>query len=74
MLSSSFHMKDLGNVSYFLGLKGQRSDEGFLISQKKYVMDLLKYYHMLGVKPSKLPFPNKLKLTPTKEKSLSYLQ
>lgn len=55
MLSKNFHMNDLGEVTYFLGLEVHRSIDGFFVSQKKYVLDLLKEYHMIGVKASKLP-------------------
>lgn len=48
-------MKDLGELSYFLDLEVHRSSQGFFISQKKHVMDVLKEYHMVGIKPSKLP-------------------
>lgn len=34
-------MKDLGNVSYFLGIEVDRSEAGFFLSQKKYTVDLL---------------------------------
>lgn len=70
MLSSNFHMNDLGSVSYFLGLEVQRSAKGIFISQKTYVIDLLKDYHVVGIKPSKLPLSTKLKLAPTKWKPL----
>lgn len=43
-LSSHFSMKDMGPVSYFLGLEIDRSEAGFFISQKKYVLDLLKEF------------------------------
>ncbi|KAL8131684.1 hypothetical protein AgCh_007576 [Apium graveolens] len=70
LLSKNFHMKDLANVNYFLGLEVYRSSDGFFLSQKKYVMDLLKEYHMVGVKPSKLPMQTKVKLRPDKGEPL----
>ena len=48
MLSTSFHMKDLGILRYFLGLEINRNSDGFFISQKKYVVDLLKEFNMLS--------------------------
>ena len=66
MLSQNFHMKDLGEVSYFLGLEVCRSPAGFFISQKKYLLDLLKKNHMSGVTPSKVPMETHTKLTPDK--------
>lgn len=46
MLSHVFHMKDLGYVNYFLGLEIDRSSAGFFVSQRKYVRNLLKEFHM----------------------------
>lgn len=74
MLSRNFHMKDLGNINYFLGIEVHRSPDGFFLSQRKYVLDLLKEYHMVGVKPSKLPMNSKLKLAPTKGVPLQEIQ
>lgn len=42
LLSKQFHMKDLGELRYFLGLEVTRIEQGIFISQKKYVLDLLK--------------------------------
>lgn len=36
-LSEYFHMKDMGPVSYFLGLEIDRSKEGIFLSQKKKI-------------------------------------
>lgn len=36
MLSQAFHMKDLGNLSYFLGLEIDRSTSGFFTSKEIY--------------------------------------
>lgn len=66
ILSSHFTMKDMGPVSYFLGLEIDRSEAGFFISQRKYVMDLLKEFGMRGTTPLKLPMDIHMKLTPDK--------
>lgn len=65
MLSAQFHMKDLGPISYFLGLEIARSSSGFFISQKKYTLDLLTQHGLLNCKPLSLPMDSHLKLTPT---------
>lgn len=70
-LSKSFHMKDLGDVRYFLGLEIDRSSAGFFISQKKYTMDLLAEFGMQDATPLKLPMDVHLKLTPTKGEPLT---
>ncbi|GKA58807.1 cysteine-rich receptor-like protein kinase 8 [Tanacetum coccineum] len=41
-LSSVFHLKDLGDLSYFLGLEVCKSSQGIFISQHKYTKELLK--------------------------------
>lgn len=66
MLASHFHMKDLGEVKYFLGLEIHRSLNGFFVSQRKYVTDLLQEYHVTGAKHPKLPLETSHKLEPTK--------
>ena len=37
-----FQMKDLGELKYFLGLEVARSNKDIFLSQRKYVLDLLK--------------------------------
>lgn len=65
-LSQAFHMKDMGPVSYFLGLEIDRSASGFFVSQKKYVTDMIKEFGMAGATPLKLPMDANLVLTPDK--------
>ena len=48
-------MKDLGRLKYFLGIEVLRSNKGILISQRKYVLDLLTETGMLGCKPIETP-------------------
>jgi hypothetical protein len=40
-LGKSFEIKDLGYLRYFLGIEIARSSKGIVLSQKKYVLDLL---------------------------------
>lgn len=65
-LASQFHMKDLGPITYFLGLEIDRSSNGFFISHKKYTLDLLQEFGMLQATPLKLPMDTHIKLTPDK--------
>ncbi|KAF8402679.1 hypothetical protein HHK36_010768 [Tetracentron sinense] len=41
VLQSSFHMKDLGSLTYYLRLEVSRTDRGILVSQRKYTQDLI---------------------------------
>lgn len=41
-LASSFHMKDLGVLRYFLGIEVNRSAQGIFSSHKKYTLDMIK--------------------------------
>ena len=45
----------MGKLQYFLGLKLVRSNQGLLISQQKYIKDLLKEIGMLRCKLAKTP-------------------
>lgn len=65
-------MKDLGKVSYFLGLEINRTSAGFFVSQHKYTTDLLKDINMLNAFPLKIPMDAHLKLTLTKGDPLIY--
>ena len=40
-LNQHFEMKDLGNLSYFLGLEVSTDPTGYYLTQAKYVVDLL---------------------------------
>ena len=50
-LSEEFEVKDLGNLKYFLGMEVARSRNGIVVSQRKYILDLLKETGMLRCKP-----------------------
>ncbi|CAN1188688.1 Retrovirus-related Pol polyprotein from transposon TNT 1-94 [Linum perenne] len=54
-LATEFEIKDLGNLKYFLGMEVSRSANGIVISQRKYVLDLLKETGMLDCKPIDTP-------------------
>ncbi|CAL8996385.1 unnamed protein product, partial [Prunus brigantina] len=54
-LASEFDMKDLSGLKYFLGIELTRSEHGIFLSQRKYVLDLLKETSMLGCEPIGTP-------------------
>ena len=61
-LKENFDIKDLGYLKYFLGIEVAFSNKGLLISQRKYILDLLKETGKLGCKPASTPIDNKYKL------------
>ena len=61
-MAKDFDIKDLGNLKYFLGMEFERSKEGIIVSQKKYVLDLLKENCMMGCRPTETPVEPNLKL------------
>ncbi|KAK9088655.1 hypothetical protein Scep_027737 [Stephania cephalantha] len=61
-LSNQFEVKDLGQLKYFLGMEVARSSKGIVISQRKYVLDLLKETGLLGCKPVATPVDPNQKL------------
>jgi Reverse transcriptase (RNA-dependent DNA polymerase) len=51
-LAKEFEMKDLGELRYFLGIEVARSKKEVVLSQQRYVLDLLSDTGMLGCKPA----------------------
>ncbi|XP_056685985.1 uncharacterized mitochondrial protein AtMg00810-like [Spinacia oleracea] len=47
-------MKDLGELKYFLGIKVDRTQQGIFLSQYKYVLDPLRDFSALHLKPLKV--------------------
>ena len=45
-LMQEFEMSDLGNLSYFLGMKFKDSEEGVFLHQMEYAQDILKRFKM----------------------------
>ncbi|KAB2617910.1 hypothetical protein D8674_013779 [Pyrus ussuriensis x Pyrus communis] len=62
-LQQRFAIKDLGILRYFLGIEMATSHKGFFLSQRKYVLDLLKEPNMSDAKPVHTPLDTKLKLS-----------
>jgi len=54
-LSIDFPIKDLGPLSYFLGVEVTRCPEGLHLSQHRYIMDLLQKTNMMLAKPITSP-------------------
>ena len=52
---SHFQTKDLGKLKYFLGIEIAQSNFGVIMSQRKYVLDILEETGMLDYKPVDTP-------------------
>ena len=76
-MMNKFEMKNLGLLHYFLGIEVKQGEDGNFISQRKYVVDLLKRFNMLDCKVVGTPMNvnEKLQLVDgTKKADGSYFQ
>uniref|UniRef100_A0A2N9GRJ3 Integrase catalytic domain-containing protein n=1 Tax=Fagus sylvatica TaxID=28930 RepID=A0A2N9GRJ3_FAGSY len=70
-LSQQFEMKDLGTLSYFLGLEVTSSSDGYYLSQAKYASDLLSKAGLTDSKTVSTPLELNVKLNTTDGEPLS---
>ncbi|XP_071718187.1 uncharacterized mitochondrial protein AtMg00810-like [Rutidosis leptorrhynchoides] len=54
-LKSKFKIKDLGELKYFLGIEIVKTKNGICMNQRKYCLELLSEFGMLGSKPMATP-------------------
>ncbi|KAK1412293.1 hypothetical protein QVD17_33424 [Tagetes erecta] len=66
-LDDRFSIKDLGQLKYFLGIEVARTNEGLMLSQRKYILDILEDTGMTGCRPSPFPMEQNLKLDKCEE-------
>ncbi|KAL0446013.1 UNVERIFIED_CONTAM: Retrovirus-related Pol polyprotein from transposon TNT 1-94 [Sesamum latifolium] len=62
-LHDFFTIKDLGNAKYFLGLKFARSLQGLLVTQHKYIQDIVKDVGLLKGKSVSTVLPVGMKFS-----------
>jgi hypothetical protein len=62
-LAQEFEVKDLGQLKYFLGIEISRGPKGMFLSQRKYVLDLLKEMGMLCCRPAATPIEQNHRLS-----------
>lgn len=62
-LAAKISIKDMGHLSYFLGIEVIRTKQGLHLMQRTYVTDLLQKTNMLHAKPVATPLPSSPKLT-----------
>ena len=61
-LHKCFHIKDLGNLKYFLGIEVARSSQGLFLCQRKYALEIINECGLLGSKPAAFPIEQNHKL------------
>jgi hypothetical protein len=74
ILDENFSIKNLGILKYFLGLEVAHSQAGISLSQRKYCLDLLQEFGMLGSKPTPTPTDPSVKLHADSGKALKILE
>ena len=60
MLNAKFHMKDLGKLSYFLGIDFDQSNDVVTMNQSRYISKMLERFDMSDCKPRSTPSEQKL--------------
>ncbi|XP_035542938.1 uncharacterized mitochondrial protein AtMg00810-like [Juglans regia] len=63
ILHSTFQIKDIGDLKYFLGLEVARTSKGISLCQRHYALKILADSGFLGCKPAKVPMSSNLRLT-----------
>ncbi len=61
LLKQKFEMKDLGELHYFLGIEVIQSPKGIWLLQRKYALNKLFEYGMMGCKPISIPLEQNVK-------------
>lgn len=61
-LRSNFSIKDLGQLNYFQGIEAHFDSNGLLLSQQKYIFDLLHWARMTNVMLVAIPMSSSHKL------------
>ncbi|XP_019241230.1 PREDICTED: uncharacterized protein LOC109221221 [Nicotiana attenuata] len=63
ILHDTFKVKNLGELKYFLGIEVLRSQQGILLNQRKYVLELISEMGLSGAKPYATLLETNQKLT-----------
>ena len=69
-LVAQFEMKHLGKLKYFLGIKVTYSKKGIFISQRKYVLDLLKEIRKIDCKNTGVPIEQNHRIESDEDSSI----
>ncbi|GJZ48352.1 putative ribonuclease H-like domain-containing protein [Tanacetum coccineum] len=55
LMKDKFQMSSMGELTFFLGLQVQQKEDGIIISQDKYVAEILKKFNYTDVKSASTP-------------------
>lgn len=62
-MNEAFTVKDLEEMRHFLGLEVARNDQGIMLNQRKYALDIVDDCGLIECKAAKFPFPKGIKLS-----------
>ncbi|CAM8941689.1 unnamed protein product [Rhodiola kirilowii] len=74
ILNSTFDMKDMGEADVILGIRIQRSNDGYTLSQSHYVETILKKFGHFDSNPASSPFDPNCDLKKNNGDSVSQLE
>nr|GEU31726.1 retrovirus-related Pol polyprotein from transposon TNT 1-94 [Tanacetum cinerariifolium] len=67
LMKNMFRMSSMGELTFFLGLQVKQKEDGILISQDKYVVEIPKKFDFLSVKTASTPIETKKPLVKDEE-------
>ena len=70
-LKKQFRMKDMGSLSYFIGIQAHFTPTGLFLNQEKYASDVLVAAGMLDCAPMPTPLPLQLAGVPHQDEVFS---
>ncbi|RVW29686.1 Retrovirus-related Pol polyprotein from transposon TNT 1-94 [Vitis vinifera] len=73
-LSSTFKMKDLGEVDTILGIKVKRNSGGYALNQTHYIEKVVSKFSHLKIKDANTPFDSSIKLEKNDGRSMAQLE
>ncbi|KAL6314756.1 hypothetical protein AAG906_027104 [Vitis piasezkii] len=73
-LSSTFKMKDLGEVDTILGIKVKRNSGGYALNQTHYIEKVVSKFSHLKIKDANTPFDSSIKLEKNDGRSVAQLE
>ncbi|KAH1039063.1 hypothetical protein J1N35_040806, partial [Gossypium stocksii] len=72
-LALNFKMNDLNDVDTILGIKVQKHERGFALSQSHYIEKVLEKFKHLNIKDSNIPYDSNFKLSENNGRAITQL-